>query len=167
MNIFKNFFFKSKEKPPKETNIIAPISGNIIQLSDVPDEIFSKKTTGEGIAINPTGSVIVAPCNGTIKKISSGNHAFAMRSRSGLEIFVQFGLNTIKLNGYGFKRIISKPKTVYTGEVIITLDLEKIRIKAKSIITPVIISNTEIIKKITKYSGIVQAGITKIMKITQ
>lgn len=167
MNIFQKIFRQKVKNNSQKTKILAPISGKLINLDDVPDEIFSKKMIGDGIAINPTGSLIVAPCNGIISKIASSNHAFAMRSETGLEIFIHFGINTIKLNGYGITKIISNRQKVYTGEVLLTLDLEKIRLKAKSVITSIIISNSEMTKKIKKYSGYVKAGITKIMEITQ
>ncbi|QJC34286.1 PTS glucose transporter subunit IIA [Enterobacteriaceae endosymbiont of Donacia cinerea] len=165
MNIFSNFF--KKKKQIKFTKIFAPISGNIIDIEKVPDIVFSDKIVGDGIAINPTGNIIVAPVDGIIGKIFETNHAFSIKTYNKIELFVHFGIDTVKLKGKGFTRKfnLKKNNIVKKGEIIIELDLNFLKKTAKSIYTPVIISNIEKINKIKKYSGNVIAGIDPILEI--
>ncbi|HXK00473.1 MAG TPA: PTS glucose transporter subunit IIA, partial [Buchnera sp. (in: enterobacteria)] len=142
------------------------ISGNIINIQDVPDEVFSQKIVGDGIAIVPIGNEILAPVNGTIGTIFKTMHAFSIKSNDGIELFVHFGIDTINLKGKGFKKIILKSKNVKIGDKIISLDLPFLTLHSKSIITPIVISNMEKIKSIKKYSGDTIAGKTIIMSIT-
>lgn len=166
MNIFSNFF-KKKQKKNEITKIFAPISGKIIDIEKVPDIVFSDKIVGDGIAINPTENIIVSPVDGIIGKIFETNHAFSIRTLNKIELFVHFGIDTVKLKGKGFIRKFNLKKTnvVKKGEIIIELDLSFLKKVAKSIYTPIIVSNIEDIKKIKKYSGNVVAGIDPILEI--
>ncbi|CAL4318164.1 PTS glucose transporter subunit IIA [Buchnera aphidicola] len=165
MNLFTKFFTSTKSEQCKKTNIIAPISGDIIDIESVPDEVFSKKIIGDGIAINPIGKRIVAPITGTIGKIFNTMHAFSIISKNKIEIFVHFGIDTILLRGKGFKKIAQENQEINVGETIIEYDLRFLKKHAKSILTPVVISNINEIKKIKKNSGEVKAGKTIIMEI--
>ncbi|QJC31003.1 PTS glucose transporter subunit IIA [Enterobacteriaceae endosymbiont of Macroplea appendiculata] len=168
MIIFTNFF-KKKQTQIKNNyiKIFAPISGTIENIENVPDTVFSDKIIGDGIAINPTSNILVSPVDGIIGKIFDTNHAFSILIDNDIELFVHFGIDTVNLQGKGFKRIFSTCKTnnVKKGEPIIELDLDFLRKNAKSILTPVVISNIEDIKKIDKYTNQVRAGIDPILKI--
>ncbi|QJC33056.1 PTS glucose transporter subunit IIA [Enterobacteriaceae endosymbiont of Donacia semicuprea] len=166
MNIFSNFF-KKKYKKVNITKIFAPITGNIINIEKVPDIVFSDKIVGDGIAIDPTENFIVSPVDGIIGKIFDTNHAFSIKTKNNIELFVHFGIDTINLKGKGFKRKFNfeKNNRVKKGEIIIELDLDFLKKMAKSILTPVVISNIEEITKFKKYSGTVIAGIDPILKI--
>lgn len=78
-------------------DIIAPLSGEIVNIEDVPDVVFAEKIVGDGIAIKPAGNKMVAPVNGTIGKIFETNHAFSIESDDGVELFVHFGIDTVEL----------------------------------------------------------------------
>lgn len=167
MNLFTELFNKTSNLLSKKIKIFAPISGTIVNLKSVPDEVFSKKIIGDGIAINPSGKKIVAPISGTIGKIFKTMHAFSIISKEQIEIFVHFGIDTILLNGKGFKQIAQENQYVNIGETIIEYDLKFLNNHAKSVLTPIIISNIDQIKKIKKYSGVVTAGKTPIMLLTK
>ncbi|QJC34689.1 PTS glucose transporter subunit IIA [Enterobacteriaceae endosymbiont of Donacia crassipes] len=166
MNIFSNFFNK-KSKKIEITKIFAPISGKIINIEKVPDMVFSDKIVGDGIAIDPIGNIIVSPVDGIIGKIFDTNHAFSIKTNNNIELFIHFGIDTINLKGQGFIRKFDLNKTniVKKGEIIIELDLEFLKKMAKSIYTPIVISNIEKINKIKKYTGNVIAGIDPILEI--
>ncbi|MDF7670966.1 PTS glucose transporter subunit IIA [Orbaceae bacterium ESL0721] len=146
-------------------DVIAPISGEIVKIEDVPDVVFAEKIVGDGVAIKPTGNKIVAPLNGTIGKIFETNHAFAIESEDGIELFVHFGIDTVELKGEGFKRVIAEGEQVKIGDTIIEFDLPLLESKAKSVLTPVVISNMDAISELVKQSGRVEAGKTTIMRI--
>ncbi|QJC33873.1 PTS glucose transporter subunit IIA [Enterobacteriaceae endosymbiont of Donacia provostii] len=166
MNIFSNFFHK-KSKKIEITKIFAPISGKIIEIEKVPDVVFSDKIVGDGIAINPVGNIILSPVDGIIGKIFDTNHAFSIKTYNNIELFIHFGIDTINFKGKGFTRIFDLEKTnvVKKGEIIIKLDLDFLKKSAKSIYTPIVISNIDKIKKIKKYKGNVIAGIDPILEI--
>ena len=128
--------------------IIAPLSGEIVNIEDVPDVVFAEKIVGDGIAIKPTGNKMVAPVDGTIGKIFETNHAFSIESDSGVELFVHFGIDTVELKGEGFKRIAEEGQRVKVGDTVIEFDLPLLEEKAKSTLTPVVISNMDEIKEV-------------------
>lgn len=146
-------------------SLLAPLSGEIVPLEEVPDVVFAEKIIGDGLAIKPSGNKMVAPCDGVISKIFAHNHAFAMNSDSGLEIFVHFGVDTVELKGAGFTRIATEGQRVAAGEVIIEFDLSLLEATAKSTLTPIIISNMEDIKELTRASGAVTLGTDVILSI--
>ena len=98
MGLFDKLF-GSKENKSVEVEIYAPISGEIVNIEDVPDVVFSEKIVGDGVAVRPIGNKIVAPVDGVIGKIFETNHAFSMESKEGVELFVHFGIDTVELKG--------------------------------------------------------------------
>ena len=131
----------SKKDSDNKIKLIAPVSGTTVNLSEVPDAVFSQKIVGDGIAFNPTGNVIVAPCAGIINKIFKTNHAFSMLTDGGIELFVHFGIDTVELKGQGFTRIANEDQRVSVGDHIISFDLDFLSREARSVVTPMIISN--------------------------
>ncbi|MGI9275047.1 MAG: PTS glucose transporter subunit IIA [Endozoicomonas sp.] len=140
------------------TVIKAPLTGDIVPIEEVPDPVFADKVVGDGIAINPTGNVMVAPCDGEIGKIFETNHAFSMETSTGVELFVHFGIDTVELKGEGFRRIASEGQQVKSGDPVIEVDLALLKEKAKSVITPVVISNMDDVASMEKSSGSVVHG---------
>lgn len=133
---FFDKLFGSKSNKTVEVEIYAPLSGDIVNIEDVPDVVFSEKIVGDGIAIRPTGNKLVAPVDGVVGKIFETNHAFSMESTDGVELFVHFGIDTVELKGEGFRRVAEEGQTVKRGDTIIELDLELLETKAKSVLTP-------------------------------
>ncbi|PPI88246.1 PTS glucose transporter subunit IIA [Candidatus Pantoea edessiphila] len=165
MGLFSKLFGETIDTE-KIINIIAPLSGDIINIEDVPDVVFAEKIVGDGIAIKPNGNKIVAPVNGKIGKIFETNHAFSIISDDGIELFVHFGIDTVELKGEGFKRIAKEGQIVTIGDVIIEFDLFLLEKKVKSTITPIVISNIDKIKELIKLSGKAMIGETTIIRIS-
>ena len=147
--------------------IIAPLSGEIVNIEDVPDVVFAEKIVGDGIAIKPAGNKMVAPVNGTIGKIFETNHAFSIESTDGIELFVHFGIDTVELKGEGFTRIAEEGQEVKIGDTIIEFDLALLEEKAKSTLTPVVISNMDEIKELHKLSGAITVGESTVLRINK
>ncbi|OXY83270.1 PTS glucose transporter subunit IIA [Oceanimonas doudoroffii] len=164
-------FDKLKKMVSDDTNdantieVFAPLSGEIVPLEEVPDVVFAEKIVGDGIAIKPSGNKMVAPCDGTIGKIFETNHAFSIESDSGLEMFVHFGIDTVELKGEGFTRIAQEGQQVKKGETILEFDLVLLEQKAKSTLAPVVISNMDEVKDLSKLSGIVTQGESVILRV--
>ena len=108
---------------------------------------------------------MVAPCDGTIGKIFETNHAFSIESDTGIELFVHFGIDTVELKGEGFTRIAQEGQQVKRGDTIIEFDLAVLEAKAKSTLTPVVISNMDEIKELVKMTGAVTVGETPVIRI--
>jgi sugar PTS system EIIA component len=163
LNKLKHWF--KKNSTMHDLTIYAPISGHLTPIEQTPDAIFATKIIGDGIAIEPTQHHMVAPFDGVLYKIYPQNHAFSIRSQYGLEIIVHFGIDSIELNGEGFKRLVEEGTIVQAGTPIIECHFATITPKIKSIITPVVIINGQFVSKIVKLKGTVQAGIDPILQI--
>ena len=124
----------------KKQTIISPADGDIVNLSEVPDQVFSEKMAGDGIALIPRSNTFVAPISGVISKIFSTNHAYSIKSKNGLEVLVHIGLETVALKGEGFKRLLEEGTSVSIGQPVISADLEYIQAQGKNIITPIILN---------------------------
>lgn len=165
MGLFAKLFGEKSDSTSGSVDIIAPLSGEIVNIEDVPDVVFAEKIVGDGIAIRPNGDKMVAPVDGTIGKIFETNHAFSIESDNGIELFVHFGIDTVELKGEGFKRIAAEGQKVKKGDVVIEFDLPLLEEKAKSTLTPVVISNMDEIHELVKLSGPVVAGETPVIRI--
>lgn len=128
--------------------LVSPISGDVVALEQVPDEAFASKAVGDGVAIRPTDKTVVSPASGTIVKIFNTDHAFCLETETGAEIVVHIGIDTVKLNGQGFTRLVEEGATVVAGQPVLELDLDYLNANARSMISPVVVSN------IDDYAGI-------------
>ncbi|WP_035056946.1 N-acetylglucosamine-specific PTS transporter subunit IIBC [Andreprevotia chitinilytica] len=142
-----------------ELVLVAPVTGDIVPLSEVPDAAFASKAVGDGVAIKPTGRLVVAPTSGTLVKIFNSNHAFALQADNGAEIIVHIGIETVKLGGQGFRRLAEQGTHVNAGEPVLELDLDYLNEHAQSLISPIVISNIDQFGGLTNLaSGAVAAG---------
>ncbi len=139
-------------------DILAPVSGKIVDLEQVPDAVFADKIVGDGIAIQPEGRYLVAPISGKIGKMFDTHHAFSIESPQGVELFVHFGIGTIELRGNGFTGLVNSGDTVEAGQPIIEFDLDYLKQQQLCLLTPVVVANMEDFKGINKYSGRVKAN---------
>ncbi|TJZ72869.1 N-acetylglucosamine-specific PTS transporter subunit IIBC [Chitiniphilus eburneus] len=141
--------------------LVAPVTGEVVALDQVPDAAFASKAVGDGLAIRPTGKLVVAPVDGTIAKIFNSNHAFALVADNGAEIIVHIGIETVKLGGQGFKRLAEQGARVKAGDPVLELDLDYLAAHAQSLVSPVVVSNVDQYAGVTNLvSGQVQAGQT-------
>ncbi|MBY0147630.1 PTS glucose transporter subunit IIA [Neobacillus niacini] len=131
------FFKKAK------LQIVAPVNGEIVPLEDVPDPVFSQKMMGEGVAMVPEGGNIYAPVNGTIILIAATKHAVGIRADDGTEILIHVGLETVALNGTGFSLAVKEGEKISVGQLLMEVDWDYIKIHAKSIVTPIVITNSQ------------------------
>lgn len=150
----------------KSIEIVSPVTGKIIPIEEVPDQVFSEKMIGDGLAIDPKEGRVLSPIDGEVVTIFPTNHAIGLVSKEGLEILIHIGIDTVELNGVGFTRIIEKDSKVKKGDLLVEFDIDLIKEKGKSPITPVIISNMDKVKNIDKIdSGEAVGGETVIFTI--
>ncbi|AKM48914.1 Phosphotransferase system IIA component [Edwardsiella anguillarum] len=125
------------------STLVSPITGEVVALSEVPDEAFASKAVGDGLAVRPTDKMVVAPANGTVVKIFNTNHAFCLESDDGVEVVVHMGIDTVALNGQGFKRLVEEGDVVKVGQPVLEMDLDYLNAHARSMISPVVVSNID------------------------
>lgn len=168
-------FFKKKKKDETTTEnrsndlkLVAPITGKSIPLSEVPDPVFAQKMAGDGLAINPTGDVAVAPADGELTLVFNTKHAFALTTDNGAELLVHIGLETVSLNGEGFEQLVEQGTRVKAGTPIIKFDREFIKSKGLPIVTPVLITNPDAFTSIKAIENVdTVAGETSVIEYTR
>lgn len=136
--------------PSKKEILLSPLTGRVIALEEVPDPTFAQKMMGEGIAIEPADGQVVSPVAGEIVTLFPTKHAIGIRSNEGLEILIHVGIDTVNMNGEGFEVLVSQGDRVEAGDPLLHFDVALIAQKAKSTITPIIITNPENFKSLSK-----------------
>ena len=128
--------------------IYSPLNGKIVPLDKVPDSAFSSLAMGNGVAIEPNGGVLVAPCDGTVKSVFPTGHAVAFVTDSGAEILIHIGIDTVKLKGRHFEKFVVNNQHVKKGQKLISFDIEQIKKEGYKTIVPIVICNTPDYKSI-------------------
>ena len=128
--------------------LIAPISGQVVDLDQVPDPVFSERMTGDGLAILAEDDEALAPCDGTISLLFDAMHAFAMTTEDGIQILVHIGLDTVILNGEGIQALHKPGDRVTAGTPILRFDFDLMLKKQIDLISPLIIVNYDKVGKL-------------------
>ena len=150
-------FFKKKKQ--LELIIGSPVKGKAVPLSSVNDPTFSEGMLGQGIAICPEDSKIYAPADGTIGMVFNTLHAVSLTTKEGVEILIHIGLDTVKMNGEGFKGYVKAGDTVKKGDLLLEVDLDKVKAAGYDTITRMLICNTDDYAAVNGLDGKdVQAG---------
>lgn len=139
-----------------EIHILAPLDGTVVELENVPDEVFAQKMAGDGVAIDPSGRVAVAPVSGDLVKLFPGGHAFGISTSDGVELIVHIGLDTVELKGQGFENIASEGQQVQAGTPIVRFDRATVERTGKVMLSPVVSSGAGTV--VRRASGTVRAG---------
>lgn len=132
---------RTSEPLNKQSVIAAPLSGKVIPLSEVNDEVFSKKIMGEGAAIVPDDGEVSAPFDGVVNTVFPTRHAIGLTNDDGVEVIIHIGLDTVELNGEGFEAFVKDGDRVRKGDRLIRFDRSAIQEKGYDLTTPVIVSN--------------------------
>lgn len=147
----------TKEKN-KVLSVIAPLSGKVVALEQVPDPVFAEKALGEGAAIIPESGKIYSPVDGEVASVAATQHAFGFSSTDGLDVLVHVGLETVALNGEGFTVHVKEGDKVKAGDLVAEVDLKFLESKNLNPITPVIICDGMDEMSMSIAGGTVSAG---------
>jgi len=145
---------------------VSPITGKIVSLTEVPDKVFSSKMLGDGFAVEPIDSIIVAPADGEIVTLFPTKHAIGIKTTNGTELLIHVGIDTVKLDGKGFEALVSEKDKIKQGQPLLKLNLDYIKENAPSIMTPVLFTNLPDTKTLeVQINQDAQAGKTTVVKI--
>lgn len=147
---------KNLEDIPED--ILAPLTGKVIRIEDVPDKVFAEKMMGEGFAIEPKGNIVSSPVSGEITSLFATKHAIGITSDNGLEILIHVGMDTVSLDGEGFTAYVKQGDRVKIGDKLLAVDFDVIRDKVPSIVTPVVFTNLTENNKVEVNYGEVTEG---------
>lgn len=133
-----------------DDTIVIPsaLDGKIISLSDVPDETFSQEILGKGVAVEPSSCKITAPCDAQVSTLFDTHHAIGLTLDNGAELLIHIGINTVELDGEGFKAFVSEGDRVKKGQALLEADLQHIKEKGYNTVTPIIITNSDEYKSV-------------------
>lgn len=137
----------NETSPAKDVNkveiITAPVKGQLVDLSGIEDEAFKSGVLGKGVAIIPEDRNFVSPVTGTITTLFNTNHAIGITSDSGVEILIHVGMDTVNSEGKGFTPMVKQGDKVTMGQPILNVDLDLLKNEGYSLVTPVVITNTD------------------------
>ena len=141
----------------------APVSGRIMPVTEVADQVFSSKAMGDGIAIDPSEGKIYAPFSGEITVAFPTGHAYGIKAANGKEVLIHIGMDTVELEGKGFKPCVKQGDIVKQGDLLTEVDLDYIRSQGKPVVTPVIFTDGTAVELLA--SGDVKAKDTNVIKL--
>lgn len=141
--------------------LASPLKGTLMPLSEVKDEVFSSGALGQGIAVEPAVGEVYAPCDGVISTFFETGHAIGISSDEGAEVLIHVGMDTVNLKGEGFTPKAKEGDRVKTGDLLLKFDIPFIKSKGFSVVTPVVVSNSDDYESIdTASAGKVEVGST-------
>ena len=127
----------------KEKYMAAIADGSILDISLVPDQVFSQKILGDGFAVIPSEGNFVSPLSGTIADVPETKHAYCISSDDGLEVLVHIGIDTVELKGRGFEALVKKGERVKIGTPIAKVDLKLIENEGYNTTSMVVVTNMD------------------------
>ena len=153
MSFFKNLFKGNKEQEVKKEQIVPLTNGELVNISQVPDEVFSSKMMGDGFAMKTSDGIIVSPVEGTIVTVFPTKHAVTINSVDGREVLIHLGVDTVSLKGEGFETFVEENQKVKVGDKLV-----KIEKNAKSSMPIVVFTNLSEGESVKLVEGTVKAG---------
>lgn len=138
--------------------ILSPANGDLLDLSEVPDDVFSQKLMGEGFAVESADGDIYAPVSGEIGMIFPTKHAIIIATEDGIEVLIHMGIDTVKMDGRGFELFCEMGQKVKAGDKLAHMDKTVFQAEGYPTVTPVIFTNLDASKKIDLVEGQVKAG---------
>lgn len=122
--------------------ILAPVSGRVVPMSEVNDPTFSQEILGKGVAIIPSEGRVVAPASGEVVVMFETKHAVSLRTDGGTELIIHIGLDTVNLKGDYFTAHVKQGDHVKAGDLLVEFEMDSIKEAGYDVITPIIICNT-------------------------
>ncbi|OZG63147.1 PTS mannose transporter subunit IIABC [Bifidobacterium lemurum] len=145
--------------PQPTESVLAPVSGHVIALDDAGDKVFASRALGEGVGVEPAESRVVAPVDGVLTTVAATGHVFGIKTDDGVEVLVHVGLDTVRMGGEGFAVAVAKKQRVHAGDLLVTVDENRIRAAGHAATVMMTVINTAKFAAVVPRVGIdVRAG---------
>ncbi|OFK64821.1 PTS beta-glucoside transporter subunit EIIBCA [Corynebacterium sp. HMSC076G08] len=131
------------------TDIASPAAGKVVPMAEIDDPVFSAGTLGDGVGIVPGGNDVYSPVSGTIVSAMKSGHAYGIKTEDGVEVLVHIGINTVKMKGEGFAPAVKKGDTVKQGELLATVDFDKVKEAGYDTTIVLAVTNTKALSTVT------------------
>lgn len=160
--------FKKKETAPAFPAILgADAAGTVVKMEDIPDDVFAQGILGQACGIEPAKGEVYAPCDGEITQVPDTLHALGILAANGVEVLIHVGVDTVEMKGDGFSAKVAMGDKVTKGQLLLTMDLDKIKAAGHPAVVITVVTNTDDYAAVeTVASGAVQPG-DDLMKITK
>ena len=149
-----------------QLKILSPLSGQTWPLERVPDPVFAQKLVGDGVSIDPTDAVLLAGCDGEVVSLPATGHAVTLRTREGIEVLMHVGIDTVTMKGEGFHPRVKPGDSVHAGDPLIAFDLDFLATHTKSLLTQIVIANSDRVVSCERAGGCVSAGKDTLLTVT-
>ena len=147
------------EKLNPSTKLVSPLNGDVKPLSEIKDEVFSSGAMGQGVAIEPSEGVLHAPADGKIALVFPTGHVVGINTTDGAEVLMHIGMDTVNLQGKGFKTLVQKGQEVKAGDPLVEFNIKEIKATGYEVATPVVVTNSKKYESINQVdNGTVEVG---------
>ena len=147
------------EKLNPSTKLVSPLNGDVKPLSEIKDEVFSSGAMGQGVAIEPSEGVLHAPADGKIALVFPTGHVVGINTTDGAEVLMHIGMDTVNLQGKGFKTLVQKGQEVKAGDPLVEFNIKEIKAAGYEVATPVVVTNSKKYESINQVAnGTVEVG---------
>ena len=144
--------------------LLAPMTGPVVPLANVPDPVFSGGMFGDGIGVDPLVGQLVAPCDGVVTHLARTGHALTLATADGAEILLHIGIDTVELNGRGFTPKVVQGAHVHTGDLLIEFDQDLVACNAPSLVSVIAVANSDAFEIVERAgAGMLKAGETPLL----
>ena len=130
-------------------DIASPAEGDVVPMADIDDPVFSAGTLGDGVGIVPVNNEVYSPVSGTVMSAMKSGHAYGIKTADGVEVLVHIGINTVKMKGDGFSPAVKKGDTIQKGELLATVDFDKVRAAGYDTTIVLAVTNTKALAAVT------------------
>ena len=136
--------FKKKDAAPSFPVVLAAdAAGAFVKMEDIPDEVFAQGILGQGCGIDPSEGKVYAPCDGEITQAPDTLHAFGITTPGGVEVLIHVGVDTVEMKGDGFESKVKLGSKVTKGQLLLTMDLDKIKAAGHPVVVITVVTNTD------------------------
>lgn len=147
-------------------DVVAPVSGRMVALAEVPDKVFASGALGQGVGIVPDENVVRAPITGKVISVANSGHAFGLKSDDGVELLVHIGIDTVELKGEHFDVAVAKGDQVNAGDILATVDMNAVAAAGYDTTVIVTVTNTAKLQEVTPaVAGPVEVGAPAVVVI--
>jgi phosphoenolpyruvate-protein phosphotransferase len=143
---------------PQQLQLLAPLSGVLMPLDQVPDPVFSSRVIGDGLCIDPTSQTLCAPLAGVVSNVQASGHAVGITDDNGVQVLMHIGLDTVNLAGKGFTRLVEEGQRIEAGQALIEFDADYLALHARSLLTLMLVVSGEPFTWLVPQTGRVEGG---------